>query len=71
MRFDPVQIITAGDMSGNLSSVGLDMNQMAIGSIQAVFTGSPAGTAGAAGAGGGLVGGAGAGGLLYIEEYFK
>lgn len=44
MRFDPVKIITDGDMSDDIESIGIDMNQIALGSIQAVFTGSPVGT---------------------------
>ena len=45
MRFDPVQIISSGDMSqSSVVSSGLDMNQMFGGSISAVFTGSPVGT---------------------------
>lgn len=45
MRFDPVQIITSGDMSqSTVTSLGLDMNQMVLASIQAVYTGSPVGT---------------------------
>lgn len=44
MLFEPVKIITAGDMSGDVASIGLDLQNMAIGSIQAVFTGSPNGT---------------------------
>lgn len=44
MITEPVKIITSGNMAGSLSSSGLDMFNMAIGSIQAVFTGSPVGT---------------------------
>lgn len=45
MRFDPITILTAGDMStATVVSNGIDMNQMFGGSIQAVFTGAPVGT---------------------------
>lgn len=45
MRFDPVVILSAGDMStASLNSVGIDLNQTVLYSIQAVFTGAPVGT---------------------------
>ena len=45
MRFDPITILSAGDMSqATVVSNGVDMNQMFGGSVQAVFTGSPVGT---------------------------
>lgn len=45
MRFEPVQIVTAGDMAqATVVSNGIDMNQIFGGSISAVFTGSPVGT---------------------------
>jgi hypothetical protein len=45
MRFEPVQIISSGDMSqATVTSNGIDMNQIFGGSISAVFTGSPVGT---------------------------
>lgn len=45
MRFDPVTILSAGNMAdATVVSSGIDMQQMFGGSIQAVFTGSPVGT---------------------------
>lgn len=47
MRFDPVQIVTAGDMStGTVTSIGVDVNQMYAAAVQAVWSGggTPAGT---------------------------
>ena len=45
MRFDGVQIITAGDMAqATVASNGIDMNQMIVASIQAVYSGAPVGT---------------------------
>lgn len=45
MRFEPKQIISAGDMSqATVVSNGIDMNQIALASIQAVYTGAPVGT---------------------------
>lgn len=44
MRFVPAQIITNAAMTGNVSSIGLDINQLYLGSIQATYTGSPTGT---------------------------
>lgn len=45
MRFDQTQIITSGDMSGSLTSIGIDINQMFGYTVQAVWTGSsPTGT---------------------------
>ncbi len=43
MRFAPVRLLTAGDMSGNLVSTGVNLNQCVLYSIQAVFTGAPVG----------------------------
>ena len=44
MRFEPITILSAGDMStATLSSTGVDMNQIVLASIQAVMTGSPVG----------------------------
>ena len=44
MRFAPIRLMTAGDMSGSLSSNGVNLNQMVKFTIQAVFTGAPVGT---------------------------
>ena len=45
MRFEPVTILSAGDMStATLTSTGIDMNQIVLASIQAVYTGAPVGT---------------------------
>lgn len=45
MRYDQVQIITSGDMSGSLTSIGIDLQQLVLGSVQAVWSGgsSPVG----------------------------
>lgn len=39
-----IQIITNGDMSGNLSSIPTNLDTSASYAIQAIFTGSPLGT---------------------------
>lgn len=45
MRFVPTQIVTAGNMSSaTITSIGIDLNQLDLDSIQAVWTGSPVGT---------------------------
>ena len=44
MRFNPVQILTNGDMSADVASYGIDLNQHVLYSIQAVYTGTPTGT---------------------------
>lgn len=44
MRFAPVQLMTDGNMASSLSSIGIDLNQTVMYSIQAVFSGSPVGT---------------------------
>ncbi len=45
MKLDPVQIITNGDMSqANIISIGINLSQLCLYSIQAVFTGAPSGT---------------------------
>lgn len=45
MKFDPVQIITSGDMAQSaINSKGIDLNQQYVYAIQAVWTGSPVGT---------------------------
>lgn len=45
MRFDQVQILTAGDLSqATVTSNGIDLQQLYVASIQAVYTGSPVGT---------------------------
>lgn len=44
MRFAPVRLLTNGDMSGNLISNGINLNQVFMFSIQAIFTGAPVGT---------------------------
>lgn len=44
MRYAPVPLLTNGNMAGNLSSNGEDVNQIFMFSIQAVFTGAPVGT---------------------------
>lgn len=43
MRYVAVPILTNGDMSSDLESIGIDLNQIVACSIQAVFTGSPVG----------------------------
>lgn len=43
MRQDQTQIVTSGDMSGSVSSNGIDLQQVYVGSIQAVWTGTPTG----------------------------
>lgn len=40
----PVEILSAGDMSGNLTTNGVDMLSMPFGAIEAEWTGSPTGT---------------------------
>ncbi len=46
MKFDPVQIVTNGDMSGTLTinSAITDLNQQYVYSIQAVYSGTPVGS---------------------------
>jgi hypothetical protein len=44
LRTSNAPIITAGDMSGNIASVPVLIDQSQMISIQAVFTGSPTGT---------------------------
>lgn len=45
IRFTTKQIVIDGDMSTSVvNSTAMDMNQLTISSIQAVFTGSPVGT---------------------------
>jgi hypothetical protein len=45
MKFDPVQIVTSGDMSADVTSKGVFLDQLALYSIQAVWSGSsPTGT---------------------------
>lgn len=45
MRFAQKPILTSGDMSqASVTSIGLDLNQCALGAIQAVWTGAPVGT---------------------------
>lgn len=44
MKFDQTVLISAGDMSGNLTSNGIDLQQLGMGAIQAVWTGAPTGT---------------------------
>lgn len=39
MRFEPVQIVTAGSLGASLTSNGIDLNQIVLASIQAVWTG--------------------------------
>lgn len=43
MRFDQKKIADAVSMGSTVSSIGIDLNQLALGSIQAVWTGTPAG----------------------------
>lgn len=43
MKFVPINLLVNGNMSGDLSSIGIDMNQVPMASIQAVYTGSPVG----------------------------
>lgn len=44
MRFFPENLLTNGDMSGNLTSTNLSLLQVFGFSIQAVWTGTPTGT---------------------------
>lgn len=44
MRFAPVKTLINADMTTTQHSIGLDVNQIALGSIQAVWTGVPVGT---------------------------
>lgn len=44
MKFVPCQIVTNGNMASTINSLGVDLNQIPLFSIQAVFTGSPVGT---------------------------
>ena len=44
MKFVPVKIVTNGNMTTTINSLGIDLNQVVLYSIQAVFTGSPVGT---------------------------
>lgn len=44
MRFDQVVIVESGDMSGSVTSIGIDLQQLLSYSIQAVFTDAPVGT---------------------------
>jgi len=45
MRFAPIQILTNGNMAGSVNSIGVDLNQVALYSIQASWSGStPVGT---------------------------
>lgn len=43
MIIDPVKIVTVGDMSSSINSIGINVRQFALCSIQAVWTGSPVG----------------------------
>lgn len=42
MRYEQKLIISAGDMSDDVASIGIDTQQLAIGSIQAIWTTSDA-----------------------------
>lgn len=45
MKLDAVPIVVNGDMSqATINSIGLDIGQVYVSAIQAVFTGSPVGT---------------------------
>lgn len=44
MRLNQARLVTNGDMSGAINSIGIDLNQHVLYSMQAVFTGAPAGT---------------------------
>lgn len=45
MRFLPIITLAAGDMSlSSVASNGVDLNQLAVYSVTAVFTGAPVGT---------------------------
>lgn len=43
MKFNPVKLLESGDMSTSLKSIGIDLNQAAICSIQAIWQGAPKG----------------------------
>lgn len=40
MKFDPVQIVASGDMSGDVTSKGVFLDQLCFYAIQAVWSGS-------------------------------
>lgn len=42
--YGPYQILSAGDMSGNLASTAIDMLSLPFGAIELVWTGTPTGT---------------------------
>jgi hypothetical protein len=44
MRYAPVTLLAAGDMAGSLNSNGVDLQQIFMFAIQAVYTGAPVGT---------------------------
>lgn len=44
MRVFEYQLLSGGDMSGNITSNAQQLNQMALSAIQAYWTGSPVGT---------------------------
>lgn len=44
MRIFEYKLVSAGDMSGNITSNKQQLNHIAMASIQAVYTGSPVGT---------------------------
>lgn len=44
MKVDHVQLLVDGDMSGDLDSIGILIDQMALASIQATFSGAPVGS---------------------------
>lgn len=42
--FGPFPVLTAGDMSGNLTTPGVDMLSLPFGAIELVWSGTPTGT---------------------------
>lgn len=42
--YGPYPALSAGDMSGNLNSVGVDMLSLPFGAIELIWTGTPTGT---------------------------
>lgn len=44
MRKNQTQLVSAVSMGASVTSIGLDLNQQVLGSISAIFSGSPVGT---------------------------
>lgn len=42
--YGPYRVLSLGDMSGDLQSVGVDMLSLPFGAIEAIWTGNPTGT---------------------------